>query len=237
MIDLKSMLLPEMEEYFRTLGLPKFRSRQVFSWLHAKRVSSFEEMTDLPAGLRQQLADECSLTSLVTERKLVSRLDGTVKYLYCLEDGNHIESVLMRYEHGISLCISSQVGCRMGCAFCASTKAGFIRNLTASEILEQVYAAGRDSGERISHIVMMGIGEPLDNYENVLRFLELVSAPEGLNLSHRHISLSTCGLVDKIYDLADRNLQLTLSISLHATTDGTRGEIMPVNRRWPIAEL
>ena len=237
MIDLKSMLLPEMEEYFRTLGLPKFRSRQVFSWLHAKRVSSFEEMTDLPAGLRQQLADECSLTSLVTERKLVSRLDGTVKYLYRLEDGNHIESVLMRYEHGISLCISSQVGCRMGCAFCASTKAGFIRNLTASEILEQVYAAGRDSGERISHIVMMGIGEPLDNYENVLRFLELVSAPEGLNLSHRHISLSTCGLVDKIYDLADRNLQLTLSISLHATTDGTRGEIMPVNRRWPIAEL
>ncbi|HIV18967.1 MAG TPA: 23S rRNA (adenine(2503)-C(2))-methyltransferase RlmN [Candidatus Merdivicinus intestinigallinarum] len=237
MIDLKSMVLPEMEEYFRSLDLPRFRSKQVFSWLHEKRAASFDEMTNLPLSLRQQLAEQCTLTTLVIERKLVSQLDGTIKYLYRLPDGNHIESVLMRYEHGNSLCISSQVGCKMGCAFCASTKAGFVRNLTPSEILEQVYMAGRDTGEKISNIVMMGIGEPLDNYENVLRFLELVSDPNGLNLSHRHISLSTCGVVDKIYDLADRDLQITLSISLHATTDSTRGEIMPINRRWGIKEL
>ena len=237
MIDLKSMVLPEMEEYFRSLDLPRFRSKQVFSWLHEKRAASFDEMTNLPLSLRQQLAEQCTLTTLVIERKLVSQLDGTIKYLYRLPDGNHIESVLMRYEHGNSLCISSQVGCKMGCAFCASTKAGFVRNLTPSEILEQVYMAGRDTGEKISNIVMMGIGEPLDNYDNVLRFLELVSDPNGLNLSHRHISLSTCGVVDKIYDLADRDLQITLSISLHATTDSTRGEIMPINRRWGIKEL
>lgn len=237
MIDLKSMKMAEIEEYFHTLNLPKFRSKQVFSWLHQKRVNSFEEMTNLPVSLRQQLSEQCSITTLEIQRKLVSQLDGTIKYLYRLSDGNHIESVLMRYEHGNSLCISSQVGCKMGCAFCASTKAGFVRNLTASEILEQVYMAGRDTGEKISNIVMMGIGEPLDNYENVLRFLELVSDPEGLNLSHRHISLSTCGVVDKIYDLADRNLQITLSISLHATTNKTRGEIMPVNHRWGVEEL
>ena len=237
MIDLKSMVLPEMEEYFRSLNLPRFRSKQVFSWLHEKRAASFDEMTNLPLSLRQQLAEQCALTTLVIERKLVSQLDGTIKYLYRLPDGNHIESVLMRYEHGNSLCISSQVGCKMGCAFCASTKAGFVRNLTPSEILEQVYMAGRDTGEKVSNIVMMGIGEPLDNYDNVLRFLELVSDPNGLNLSHRHISLSTCGVVDKIYDLADRDLQITLSISLHATTDSTRGEIMPINRRWGIKEL
>ena len=237
MIDLKSMVLPEMEGYFRSLDLPRFRSKQVFSWLHEKRAASFDEMTNLPLSLRQQLAEQCTLTTLVIERKLVSQLDGTIKYLYRLPDGNHIESVLMRYEHGNSLCISSQVGCKMGCAFCASTKAGFVRNLTPSEILEQVYMAGRDTGEKISNIVMMGIGEPLANDENVLRFLELVSDPNGLNLSHRHISLSTCGVVDKIYDLADRDLQITLSISLHATTDSTRGEIMPINRRWGIKEL
>ena len=219
MIDLKSMVLPEMEEYFRSLNLPRFRSKQVFSWLHEKRAASFDEMTNLPLSLRQQLAEQCALTTLVIERKLVSQLDGTIKYLYRLPDGNHIESVLMRYEHGNSLCISSQVGCKMGCAFCASTKAGFVRNLTPSEILEQVYMAGRDTGEKVSNIVMMGIGEPLDNYDNVLRFLELVSDPNGLNLSHRHISLSTCGVVDKIYDLADRS------------------EIMPINRRWGIKEL
>ena len=237
MIDLKSMVLPEMEEYFRSLDLPRFRSKQVFSWLHEKRAASFDEMTNLPLSLRQQLAEQCTLTTLVIERKLVSQLDGTIKYLYRLPDGNHIESVLMRYEHGDSLCFSDQVGKKMGCAFCASTKAGFVRNLTPSEILEQVYMAGRDTGEKISNIVMMGIGEPLDNYDNVLRFLELVSDPNGLNLSHRHISLSTCGVVDKIYDLADRDLQITLSISLHATTDSTRGEIMPINRRWGIKEL
>ncbi|MGI5893647.1 MAG: 23S rRNA (adenine(2503)-C(2))-methyltransferase RlmN [Candidatus Merdivicinus sp.] len=237
MIDLKGMTLPELQQFLAELGQPKFRAGQVFSWLHQKRVLSFAEMSNIPASLRQKLEEVSEITSLSIERKLVSQLDGTIKYLYRLSDGEHIESVLMRYEHGISLCISSQVGCKMGCAFCASTKAGFVRNLTASEILEQVYTAGRDTGEKISSIVMMGIGEPLDNYENVLRFLQLVSDPNGLNLSHRHISLSTCGLVDKIYDLAERDLQLTLSISLHATTNAARSEIMPINRRWDIEEL
>ena len=237
MIDIKSMTIGELEKLLADLGQPKFRAKQVFQWLHQKQALSFDEMSNLPAALRKELAGHAAITALEIERKLVSQLDGTVKYLYRLPDGEHIESVMMRYEHGNSLCISSQVGCKMGCAFCASTKAGFVRSLTASEILEQVYMAGRDTGEKISSIVMMGIGEPLDNYENVLRFLELVASPEGLNLSHRHISLSTCGVVDKIYNLAERDLQLTLSISLHATTDGARSEMMPVNRRWGISEL
>ena len=237
MYDIKSMTKEELGKLMEQLGQPGFRAGQIFNWLHQKHALSFDEMTNLPASLREKLAGECSITRLVICRRLVSELDGTVKYLYSLPDGEHIESVLMRYEHGNSLCISSQVGCKMGCAFCASTKAGFVRNLTPSEILEQVYMAAADTGEKISNIVMMGIGEPLDNYTNVLRFLELVSSPEGLNLSHRHLSLSTCGIVDKIYDLADRNLQLTLSISLHATDNDKRSEIMPVNRRWKIEEL
>ena len=237
MIDIKSMTIPELESFLTELKQPKFRAKQIFSWLHEKRVLSFNEMTNLPASLREQLKGNCTITSLTVERKLVSQLDGTVKYLYRLADGQHIESVRMAYEHGISLCISSQVGCKMGCAFCASTKAGFVRNLTASEILEQVYAAGRDAGERIGSIVMMGIGEPLDNFDQVMRFLELVSDPNGLNLSHRHISLSTCGVVDRIRELAEKDLQITLSISLHATDDAARSAIMPVNRRWNMEEL
>ena len=194
-------------------------------------------MSNLPVSLREKLRENCYITSFSIVRKLSSQLDGTVKYLFELPDGEYVETVLMRYEHGNSLCISSQVGCRMGCEFCASTKAGFIRHLTPSEILEQVYAVSRDTGEKISNIVLMGIGEPLDNFDNVMRFLELISHPEGLNLSHRHISLSTCGVVDRIYELADKNLQLTLSISLHATDDETRSSIMPINRRWNIEEL
>lgn len=236
-IDIKSMNVPELEGLLAHWGQPKFRAKQIFSWLHDKRVLTFGEMTNLPAALREKLETECAITSLEVERKLVSQLDGTVKYLYRLPDGQHVESVRMQYEHGISLCISSQVGCKMGCAFCASTKAGFVRNLTASEILEQVYAAGRDAGERIGSIVMMGIGEPLDNFDNVMRFLELVADPNGLNLSHRHISLSTCGVVDRIRELAEKDLQITLSISLHATDDEARSAIMPVNRRWQIGEL
>lgn len=236
-IDIKSMTIPELEEYLKNLGQPKFRAKQIFTWLHDKRVLTFDEMTNLPAALRESLKNDCEIAAFTTERKLCSAIDGTIKYLYRLSDGEYVESVLMRYEHGNSLCISTQVGCRMGCSFCASTKAGFVRHLTPSEILEQVYAAARDTGERVGSIVLMGIGEPLDNFDNVMRFLELVASPDGLNLSHRHISLSTCGLVDRIYELADMDLQITLSISLHATTDETRDRIMPVNRKWKIGEL
>ncbi len=236
-IDLKSMTIEELSRFLAEMGEPKFRAKQVFCWLHQKGVLSFDEMSNLPVSLREKLRENCYITSFSIVRKLSSQLDGTVKYLFELPDGEYVETVLMRYEHGNSLCISSQVGCRMGCEFCASTKAGFIRHLTPSEILEQVYAVSRDTGEKISNIVLMGIGEPLDNFDNVMRFLELISHPEGLNLSHRHISLSTCGVVDRIYELADKNLQLTLSISLHATDDETRSSIMPINRRWNIEEL
>lgn len=236
-IDLKSMTIEELSRFLAEMGEPKFRAKQVFSWLHQKGILSFDEMTNLPASLREKLGASCYITSFSIVRKLSSQLDGTVKYLFELPDGEFVETVLMRYEHGNSLCVSSQVGCRMGCEFCASTKAGFIRHLAPSEILEQVYAASRDTGEKISNIVLMGIGEPLDNFDNVMAFLELISHPDGLNLSHRHISLSTCGVVDRIYELADKNLQITLSISLHATDDETRSSIMPVNRRWNIGEL
>lgn len=235
--DIKSMTIAELETFMGELGEPKFRAKQIFQWLHDKRVLSFDEMKNLPAGLREKLKETCTITAFTIERKLVSAIDGTIKYLYRLADGEYVESVLMRYEHGISVCVSTQVGCKMGCSFCASTKAGFVRHLTPSEILEQVYAPARDTGERVDSLVLMGIGEPLDNYDNVLRFLTLVSAPEGLCMSHRHISLSTCGLVDKIYELADLNLQITLSVSLHASNDRVRDEIMPVNHRYKIPEL
>ena len=229
MPDLKSMTPEELEVYFKELGQPKFRAMQVFRWLH-QGVESFDGMTNLPKALREKLEAECTLTVPKVERKQVSNLDGTIKYLWRLGDGNCVETVLMRYRHGNTVCVSSQVGCNMGCVFCASTLGGKVRDLTPAEILDQVIFTKKDSGEAISNIVMMGIGEPLDNFDHVLRFLTLVNHPEGINIGMRHISLSTCGLVNKIDKLAQLGLQLTLSVSLHAPDDETRSRLMPVNR-------
>lgn len=229
MIDLRSMLPGELERYFQELGQPRFRAMQVFRWLH-RGVESFDEMTDLPKDLRERMKADCVLTVPRVERRQVSKLDGTIKYLWRLADGNCVETVLMRYKHGNTVCVSSQVGCNMGCVFCASTLGGKVRDLAPSEILAQVIFTKKDSGAEISNIVMMGIGEPLDNFDAVLRFLELVNHPEGLNIGMRHISLSTCGLVKQIDKLAGLGLQLTLSVSLHAPDDETRTRLMPVNR-------
>ena len=236
MTDLKSLTLPEMTAFLQSLGEPAFRGRQVFTWLH-RGVTDFDGMTNLSKSLREKLKETCFITSPQVARKQVSRLDGTIKYLWELSDGNCIETVLMQYHHGNTVCISSQVGCRMGCAFCASTIAGKVRDLTPAEMLDQVLFTQLDSGLPISNIVLMGIGEPLDNFDNVMRFLELVNSPDGMNIGMRHISLSTCGLVDKIEQLAERDLQLTLSVSLHSPDDESRSKIMPVNRRWPVDTL
>lgn len=233
--DLLSMTPPELEEFLA--GQPKFRAKQLFDWLHVKKETEFSRMSNLPKSLISLLEERAELVFLKRRKKLVSQIDGTVKYLFELPDGEWVESVVMQYEHGRSICISTQVGCKMGCSFCASTKAGFVRNLRPSEILAQIYAAQTDLGERIGHVVLMGIGEPLDNYDNVLRFLELVSAEQGNNLSLRNLSLSTCGLVDRIYDLAEKRLGLTLSVSLHAPNDRIRNQTMPVSLRWPMEEL
>jgi 23S rRNA (adenine2503-C2)-methyltransferase len=235
-VDLKSMNLAELEEFFHQLGQPKFRAKQVFVWMH-KGVRSFGEMTNLSKALREQLEEQCYLTVPQVERKQVSRLDGTIKYLWKLRDGNCIETVLMRYQHGNTVCISSEVGCAMGCAFCASTLGGLVRRLTPSEMVDQVLFTQLDSGLPISNIVLMGIGEPLDNYDTVKRFLELINSPDGMNIGMRHISLSTCGLVKQIDRLAEENLQLTLSVSLHAPDDETRSRIMPVNRSCGVDTL
>ena len=236
MTDIKSMNQAEMAGYFRELGEPAFRAKQVFQWLHRGAVS-FDDMTNLSKGLREKLRGSCYITAPIVERKQVSAQDGTIKYLWKLRDGNCIETVLMRYHHGNTVCISSQVGCRMGCAFCASTLGGKVRNLTPSEMLDQVLFTQLDSGVPISNIVLMGIGEPLDNFDTVMRFLELVNHPDGLNIGMRHISLSTCGLVEKIDKLADLRLQLTLSVSLHAPDDETRSRIMPVNKAVGVERL
>lgn len=236
MTDLKSLTLEELSALLDELGQPKFRAKQVFSWLY-RGVESFEEMSDLPKSLRETLAKTCRISTLKVERKQVSGEDGTIKYLWRLEDGNCVETVLMRYHHGNTVCVSCQVGCRMGCAFCASTLGGKVRDLSPSEILDQVMFTAKDAGVEISNIVMMGIGEPLDNFEAVLRFLELVNHPLGLNIGMRHISLSTCGLTEKIDKLADYRLQLTLSVSLHAPDDETRSRLMPVNRGIGVARL
>ena len=236
MVDIKSMTMEELTAFFRELGEPAFRAGQVFRWLY-RGVSSFEEMSDLSKGLRQKLGERCFITHPLVARKQCSAQDGTIKYLWELGDGNCIETVLMRYKHGNTVCISSQVGCRMGCAFCASTIAGKVRDLTASEMVDQVLFTQLDSGQPISNIVLMGIGEPLDNFDTVLRFLNLVNQPQGLNIGMRHISLSTCGLVEKIDKLAQHGLQLTLSVSLHAPDDETRSRIMPVNRSVGVETL
>ena len=233
MIDLKSQTLEEMMATLKEMGEPAFRGKQVFTWLH-KGVTSFDEMSNLSKPLREKLKEQCYITAPSVARKQVSKLDGTVKYLWQLLDGNCIETVVMQYHHGNTVCVSSQVGCRMGCAFCASTIAGKVRDLTPSEILDQVIFTQKDSGLPISNIVLMGIGEPLDNLDNVLRFLELVNHPDGLNIGMRHISLSTCGLVDKIKLLAEKKLQLTLSVSLHSPDNESRNKIMPINRRWNV---
>lgn len=236
MTDLKSMTLEEIGTLLKSWGEPAFRAGQVFTWLH-KGVVSFDAMTNLSKSLREKLAEECYITCPTVERKQVSAQDGTIKYLWKLADGNCIETVLMRYQHGNTVCISCQVGCRMGCAFCASTLGGKIRDLTPSEMLDQVLFTQLDSGVEVSNIVLMGIGEPLDNFDTVLRFLELVNHPKGMNIGMRHISLSTCGLVEKIDKLAEHRLQLTLSVSLHAPDDETRSKIMPVNRSIGVKKL
>ena len=236
MRDLKSMTLPEMTNALKAMGQPAFRGKQVFTWLH-KGVTSFDEMTNLPKDLRDKLKSEFTLTVPKVARKQVSRQEGTIKYLWELADGNCIEPVLMRYHHGNTVCISSQVGCRMGCAFCASTVAGKVRDLTPAEMLDQVLFTQLDSGLEISNIVLMGIGEPMDNLDTVLRFLELVNHPDGMNIGMRHISLSTCGVIPGIHRLADLGLQLTLSVSLHAPDSETRSKIMPVNRAYDVEEL
>ncbi len=234
--DIKSMLPAKIESEFKALGLPSFRAKQVFKWL-GRGARSFEEMTDLSAALRAQLAELYDIPSLRLLRRQDSQLDGTVKFLWELPDGESVETVFMRYRHGNTVCISSQVGCRMGCAFCASTLGGRVRNLSASEVLDEVIRTQLEAGDRISNIVLMGIGEPLDNFDNILRFLRLVNEREGMDIGMRHISLSTCGLTEGIDKLAQLNLQLTLSVSLHAPDDETRSRLMPVNRKHNVEEL
>ena len=235
-MNLKSLTQQELAAEFQKLGQPGFRAKQVFTWLH-KGARSYDEMTNLPKALRELLSKQYPICPPRVVRKQESQRDGTIKYLWELHDGNCVETVLMRYHYGNTVCISTEVGCRMGCAFCASTLGGLVRRLEPFEMLDQVLFTQVDSGLPVSHIVLMGIGEPLDNFENVMRFLELVNSPEGMNISMRHISLSTCGLVPKIDELAKRKLQLTLSVSLHAPNDEVRNKIMPVNRAYPSEEL
>ena len=233
---LKSQTLPELTATIKELGQPAFRGKQVFTWLH-KGVRSYDEMTNLPRDLRAVLAQRYPINAPEAVRRQESKKDGTIKYLWKLSDGNCVETVLMRYHYGNTVCISTEVGCPMGCAFCASTIGGLVRRLEPYEMLDEVLFTQLDSGLPISRVVLMGIGEPLDNFENVMRFLELVNSPDGLNLSMRHISLSTCGLVPKIDALAQKKLQLSLAISLHGPNNEIRSKIMPVNRAYSIEEL
>ena len=236
MTHLKSMTQAEIGNLLKELGQPTFRAKQIFTWLH-KGVRSYGQMTNLPKALRDCLEERYPINAPEVVRKQESQKDGTIKYLWKLSDGNCVETVLMRYHYGNTVCISTEVGCRMGCAFCASTLGGLVRRLEPYEMLDQVLFTQVESGLPIGHIVLMGIGEPLDNFDNVMRFLELVNSPDGMNISMRHISLSTCGLVPGIDKLAEKKLQLTLSVSLHAPTDAIRNTIMPVNKAYPTEEL
>ena len=235
--DILSLSLEELIIALDALGEKKFRAEQIFSWLHVKKVTEFEEMTNISLELRTKLSENFYIKRLNIAKRLESCTDNTIKYLYELDDGNHIETVLMEYKHGNSICISTQVGCKMGCTFCATGKSGFSRNLAPSEMLAQIQAAQLDNNIRISNVVLMGMGEPLDNYDNVIKFLSLVSSDKGLNIGMRHITLSTCGVVPKIYELAKLKLQITLAVSLHAPRDEIRSKTMPINRRYNLERL
>ncbi len=235
-ICLSDLPLPRLTEYMKELGQPAFRAKQIFSWIHRKLVTDFSAMTDQPKALLQTFVENCTLAAPAIRRRQQSK-DGTVKYLLELADGNCIETVLMRYHYGNTVCVSTQVGCAMGCRFCASTQAGRVRDLTPGEIAAEIYTAQKDTGERVSHVVLMGIGEPLHNFDNVMDFLTLITCPEGLNIGMRNISLSTCGLVPKIDALAERKLQLTLSVSLHAPDNTVRSSMMPINDAYPLEKL
>lgn len=236
MIDIKSLFDYEIEKLIIDNSFPKFRAKQIVQWLQ-KGVLNFSQMTNLPKQLIAFLEENCYISQARIERKLESKIDDTVKYLFSFNDGECVESVVMKYHHGYSICISTQVGCKMGCTFCATGKSGYSRDLTASEMLSQIESAQRDLNVRISNIVLMGMGEPLDNYDNVVRFLKIVSSENSLNIGMRHITLSTCGVVPKIYELADLGLQITLSVSLHAPTDEVRSTTMPINKAYNISEL
>lgn len=235
-VDIKSLTNEQLKQEIAAMGCPAFRAAQITHWLDGG-CTSFDEMTNLPLSLREQLKERFVIPSVTILRKLRSQQDETVKYLFGLSDGESVESVLMSYHHGWSQCLSTQVGCRMGCAFCATGMGGLSRNLLPAEMLSQIEAAQRDHGIRVSSIVLMGMGEPLDNYDNVIRFLHMLSQPGGVHIGMRHVSLSTCGLVDGIYRLMEEKLQLTLSVSLHAPNNDIRSQIMPINRRWPVEEL
>lgn len=237
MTDIKSLYIEELKEYIAGLGEKPFRAAQIYQWLHEKCVTSFDEMTNIPAALRETLKERFELTVLQQETVQVSELDGTRKYLFRLSDGNMIESVFMRYRHGNSVCVSSQAGCRMGCSFCASAVGGLVRNLQPSEMLDQIYRIGADTGERISHVVVMGTGEPLDNYDNLLRFIRILSGEGGLHISQRGITVSTCGLAPQIRQLAGEHLQITLALSLHASTQEKREKIMPAAHLYDLDEV
>lgn len=236
-VDIKSMNLEELTDFMAELGEKPFRAKQIYQWIHGKQIENWDEMTNISKALREKLDSAAYLTCLSKEEVQISKLDGTRKYLFALEDGNVIESVLMRYKHGNSVCISSQVGCRMGCRFCASTLDGLVRGLAPSEMLDQIYKIGRDIGERISNVVVMGTGEPLDNYDNLLKFIELLTDENGLNISQRNLTVSTCGIVPRMRELADRELAITLALSLHASNQQKRLELMPVANKYEIHEV